>query len=98
MNSTGANSGTGAGWLTGLGVALCWPVIVYLLLAHVLRFGQWQKRFFELRGGDSLGRNAIPHKKASSLRHAIREGVLAKFEEDDADEEALDAPCLAWRC
>lgn len=30
--------------------------------------------FFELRGGYSLGRKAsIPHKKASSLRHAIRE-------------------------
>ena len=30
--------------------------------------------FFELRGGYSLGRTAaIPHKKASSLRHAIRE-------------------------
>ena len=32
--------------------------------------------FFELRGGYSLGRQrqaSIPHKKASSLRHAIRE-------------------------
>jgi len=29
--------------------------------------------FFELRGGYSLGRSAMPHKKASSLRHAIRE-------------------------
>ena len=30
--------------------------------------------FFELRGGYSLGRSSMPHKKpASSLRHAIRE-------------------------
>ena len=28
---------TGAGWLTGLGIALCWPVIGYVVVAHVLR-------------------------------------------------------------
>ena len=33
---------TGAGWLTGLGIALCWPVIGYVIVAHVLRAQLWK--------------------------------------------------------
>ena len=33
---------TGARWLTGLGVALCWPSIGYVLAAHVARTQLWK--------------------------------------------------------
>ena len=33
---------TGTKWLTGLGVVLCWPVIGYLVLAHVVRIQIWK--------------------------------------------------------
>lgn len=33
---------TGARWLTGLGVALCWPIIGYVLAAHVARTQLWK--------------------------------------------------------
>ena len=33
---------TGARWLTGLGVALCWPIIGYALAAHVARTQLWK--------------------------------------------------------
>ena len=33
---------TGTIWLTGLGVVLCWPVIGYLILAHVARVQIWK--------------------------------------------------------
>ena len=33
---------TGTNWLTGLGVVLCWPIIVYLVLAHVARILIWK--------------------------------------------------------
>jgi hypothetical protein len=32
----------GANWLTGLGVVLCWPIIGYLVLAHVARVLIWK--------------------------------------------------------
>jgi hypothetical protein len=33
---------TGTNWLTGLGVVLCWPIIVYLVLVHVARILIWK--------------------------------------------------------
>ena len=33
---------TGTNWLTGLGVALCWPIIGYLVIAHVVRVQIWK--------------------------------------------------------
>ena len=33
---------TGTHWLTGLGVVLCWPIIVYLVLVHVARILIWK--------------------------------------------------------
>ena len=33
---------TGTNWLTGLGVVLCWPIIVYLILVHVARILIWK--------------------------------------------------------
>ena len=33
---------TGTNWLTGLGVALFWPIIVHLALAHVARILIWK--------------------------------------------------------
>ena len=57
---------TGADWLTGLGVALCWPIIGYVLAAHVARTQLWKackSKCVELLANDFSRMNV-----ASSLR------------------------------